>query len=119
MTDGTRHDEYLAAHGWREGHRHNFDSHDRVWYKRVPSPTSCQLNQDKPGVQVSLKQWDHGKHYPVAKGHVGYQLELQGECLCGRDIHLQTSIGDDELPEVLESQVERLRTLWEAANIHG
>lgn len=110
-----RHDERLSAHGWREWRTPGWESHDRTWLKQVPTATPCQLNKDQPGIQAMLKQWDHPKHFPQAN-HVGYELSIAGDCVDGRGIRLTTSIGDDELPGVLESQVEKLRRLWESAN---
>jgi len=115
MSNSNRHDDYLAANGWREWTTHASESHDRTWYKRIATPTQCKLNADKPGMQVCLKQWDFTK-YRASSGHVSYRLEIAGECQDDRSITVSTGIGDDELTAVLDSQIEKLRRVWESAN---
>lgn len=109
------HDEWLAENGWREWLVSDWESFDRRWYKRVPTPTPCQLNRDKPGMQLSLKQWNFTR-YANAE-HIGWQIGLAGETVTEDFVHIQFgNLTNGNMRSELDRLAKRLVDLWETAN---
>lgn len=103
-------DKLLPA-GWRPGKVCHHDRFDRVFYRRFPSRFRCQLNTDKPGIQVQLQWWDWRKFSEVEG--VSYSLHLGGDMQNGRHIRLIMSTSE---ADTVEDFARQLVEIWEAAN---
>ena len=104
-------DTQLIPAGWRPGAVCRHDRFDRVFYRRFPSRFRCQLNEDKPGIQIQLQWWDWRKY--EGGDRVSYDLHLSGEMMNGRNLRINMSTNNaDEVEDFTRQLVE----IWEAAN---
>jgi len=104
-------DTQLIPAGWRPWKVCPNEQFDRVFYRQFPSRFRCQLNYDKPGIQIQLQWWNWRK-YDTTAG-VSYTLHLGGNMPNGRHIRLMMSTHDADEVEDLARQ---LVGIWEAAN---
>lgn len=104
-------DTQLIPAGWRPGAVCQHDKFDRVFYRRFPSRFNCQLNQDKPGIQIQLKWFDWRKYEPSER--ISYALNLSGEMENGRNIRMEMSTAN---ADTVEDFARQLVEIWEAAN---
>lgn len=112
--DPCEHDQWLADQGWRLWPKQDFERFDRQWFIRVPTTTRCQMNKDKPGIQLQLKQWDH---FPWGGDSIGYEIELHGGCVDLWSVRIAAlGIGHEELRTVVGDHINRLLAAWEAIN---
>lgn len=105
---------WLAENDWKPGYKPEYESYDRIWYKRYRDvKPNCYCNDDKPGLQVSLKEYDHTRYPNVDR--VGYEVGLCAEPDDGIWIHFQCyTLTSDNLQRELESQVRKLIRAWKA-----
>lgn len=105
---------WLESNGWRSEKTPAHRTCDRVWYKRHRDTFTCQGNEDKPGVQLSLECWDwRGK----LDERLGFQLDITAEPKDGVWVELKAySMSDSDIQEKLDSQVTKLVRAWEACN---
>ena len=103
-------DKLLPA-GLRPGTVCSHDRFDRVFYRRFPSRFRCQLNTDKPGIQIGLHWWDWRKYEGGER--ISYDLHLYGEMVNGRNLHINMSTND---ADAVEDFARQLVEIWEAAN---
>ncbi len=100
----------LAADGWRECPNRLRD-YARCFYKRFATPSQCQCNDDKPGMQVCIAL--------SKEGHAGFppsiEMDMCGELADGSWVKLQNYGMRDSLEEAL-SAIPRLLAAWETLN---
>jgi hypothetical protein len=107
-------DEWLSDQGWRCWPKHDCETFDRQWFRRVPTKTCCQMNQDKPGIQLQLKQWNHFKW---GGNSIGYEIELHGGCVDLWSVRIVAlGISHAELRSVADYHIKRLFAAWEVSN---
>lgn len=106
-------EEYLAADGWEVGVVDSWDTCDAIWHKRFTDALPrCCGNADKPGMQLTLRKWDHRKY----GAHVGYGLHLVAEPADGVWVELKAfTMTEETLLSELDRQCAKLLRMWTAS----
>jgi len=94
---------HLVANGWREC-PHPLEKDARHFYKRFDTPTRCQCNDNKPGMQVCVAVWPRG----------GYEIELSGELTDGTWLKVFQWAMPDDIEQGLQV-IGRMLATWEFA----
>lgn len=98
----------LLADGWRE-YPNQFRKYARCFYKRFDTPSVCNGNSDKPGVQIEIA---------VSDGYAG-GVSMEMELCAGLKDETWLKIQNYSLPKTVEevtALIPRLLAMWESAN---
>jgi len=105
--------DWLEEQGWKIGRKSEYETFDRVWYKRFPKvEPRCACNESKPGIQLSLKMWNHSNYQ---RDGYGFELELRAEPDDGVWVQLRSyGLTDSDLVDRMDSQTDKLIRAWQA-----
>jgi hypothetical protein len=96
--------QYLENEGWIES-CNRFKPTSRCFYKRFDTPTRCNLNDDKAGIQVAINvsQWE---------GRESFEIEICGEAKDESWIQMLNYGYIVSIEEGLKT-ISRLIAMWE------
>lgn len=83
------------------------------WTKQYPNTPSCGDNPKEPGVSIQIA---HSKFSLAGLNYDGYEIEICAKKPDGMWCRLISCGIGEELPSVLDSQIEQLLTAWKALN---
>jgi hypothetical protein len=108
---------WLEDDDWRPGYVSEHDSFTRVWYRRFGAvKPRCYYNQDKPGLHIALKMWDHRPQ----DDRIGFEVQLIAEPDDGFWVRLTAyTLILENLQEHLATQVQKLIRAWHAVQTEG
>ncbi|MFA7287424.1 MAG: hypothetical protein WC055_00945 [Melioribacteraceae bacterium] len=100
--------------GWYGGVKPGFSNADIYWWKKYNTETRCKCNDDKPGIQILVYGWDIKYS---SEEHKEFEIELCAEPKDGEWVTFKVyGIKDESIFDVLEVQIQKLISAWEAIN---
>ena len=99
--------ERLQGDDWKEW-PDSFRKYGRSFFKRFATPTRCNLNSDKQGMQIQIvvSSWE---------GKENHEVFLNGELPDGTWIELHQHGLSDDIEKTLSMVIPRLLAVWESA----
>jgi len=96
--------QYLEQDGWLK-FRNRLKPHAQCFYKRFATPTRCNCNNDKEGMQVCVNVYE-------LNGVFSFEIDLCGEAKGGTWLELKNYSLSPNIEEALAA-IPRLLATWE------